>query len=145
MRNKDKISLYIHIPFCVRKCFYCDFLSFPMAECRGIKEKYIQSLIKEIKAISAFTADYSLYTVFIGGGTPSILGDDIRRICDAVNENFNEPVEFTMEVNPGTVVESKLHFDLIPSPKGRTILDRRINSDRDYAKASYIPVDGDDD
>ncbi|MCR5623623.1 MAG: hypothetical protein K6G11_00085, partial [Lachnospiraceae bacterium] len=46
---------------------------------------------------------------------------------------------------PGTVVESKLHFDLIPSPKGRTILDRRINSDRDYAKASYIPVDGDDD
>lgn len=109
MENK-KLSLYIHIPFCVKKCNYCDFLSFPASE--EEQETYVQALLGEIESYrnSAY-AEREILSVFIGGGTPSILAESrIQRICEKVKSVFNKATsdcEFSMEVNPGTVTESK--------------------------------------
>ncbi|MDE6405678.1 MAG: coproporphyrinogen III oxidase, partial [Lachnospiraceae bacterium] len=68
MRN---LSIYIHIPFCVRKCFYCDFLSGPA--CDGEMESYVNLLLQEIKKQSIFYGDHRVVSIFLGGGTPSLL------------------------------------------------------------------------
>ena len=68
---KQAIELYIHIPFCVRKCNYCDFLSFASDE--DTQEKYVSQLINELTFRAALCSDYSVSSVFIGGGTPSII------------------------------------------------------------------------
>jgi oxygen-independent coproporphyrinogen-3 oxidase len=100
------IALYIHIPFCVRKCRYCDFLSFKLSE--DEKEKYLSALLKEF----SFYRDcgYTVKTVFIGGGTPSLLPPfDFLKIGDAVSNTFNTDIsEFTVECNPESLTEDKL-------------------------------------
>lgn len=109
---KKELSLYIHIPFCVRKCAYCDFLSFAAKE--EEKEQYVQALIEEIKGFSQNNMETNkalVVSVFIGGGTPSILeSQQIRRIMDVVFENFqiSSTAEITIEANPGTVTYEKL-------------------------------------
>ena len=108
---KKGLELYVHIPFCVRKCDYCDFLSAP-ADTKT-RQKYVQALICEIKSRKKEFADYEVTTVFVGGGTPSILaGEEIFRIFKALRESFafRENPEITMEVNPGTVTEEKFQF-----------------------------------
>ncbi|MDD3337923.1 MAG: radical SAM family heme chaperone HemW [Lachnospiraceae bacterium] len=100
---KKELGIYVHIPFCVRKCDYCDFLSFPAGE--EAKERYVQALIDEIKSVKAQMQDYEVPTIFLGGGTPSILrANQIRRIMDALAENFtvHKEAEISMEMNPGT-------------------------------------------
>lgn len=100
----DKLSLYIHIPFCERKCFYCDFTSFPRKS-ENI-EKYINYLIKELALYKKKLENYSIGTIFIGGGTPSSIdGHHIYRILEYINNNFNidKESEITIEVNPGTL------------------------------------------
>ncbi len=107
-RNKKELELYIHIPFCKKKCSYCDFLSAPAGD--DVIENYVCALIKEIKAHS-FNEKKMISTVFVGGGTPSVLApEQIRRIFEALRETFvlPEDVEITIEVNPGTVDEGKL-------------------------------------
>jgi coproporphyrinogen III oxidase-like Fe-S oxidoreductase len=82
MSEKKKLELYIHIPFCRRKCLYCDFLSAPADEvtAEGLREQ----LIEEIRMQSKFYPDYQITTIFIGGGTPSILPAQwIANIIDA--------------------------------------------------------------
>lgn len=104
-----KLGLYIHIPFCIRKCSYCDFLSFTASD--QVKEQYVQQLIRELQVRSAAFKDYFLDTVFLGGGTPSVLeGRQIAEIMEAVQGNFKleRNAEITMEMNPGTVNEEKL-------------------------------------
>ena len=99
-------GLYIHIPFCAKKCEYCDFVSFP--GCDGKFEDYVDALIKEMEIYKGAKLD----TVFIGGGTPSVLPSFlIGRICDAVKENFILPlnVEWSIEINPGTVTDEKIN------------------------------------
>lgn len=108
---KKGLELYVHIPFCARKCDYCDFLSAP-ADTKT-RRKYVQALICEIKSRKREFADYEVTTVFVGGGTPSILaGEEISRIFKALRESFafRENPEITMEVNPGTVTEEKFQF-----------------------------------
>ena len=113
-RNKDlkkELELYIHIPFCIRKCAYCDFLSGP-ADDKTI-ECYVGKLIEEIQAHGAGeTMDKNIVTtIFFGGGTPSIFsGSQMRRIMEAVKANFDiaEDAEISMEANPGTVTKEKL-------------------------------------
>lgn len=103
------LELYIHIPFCVKKCAYCDFLSGP-ADADTI-EKYVQALICEIEAVKIKAEKYRVVTVFVGGGTPSVLeGEQIERIFAAVRERFGlgEEDEITIEANPGTVTREKL-------------------------------------
>lgn len=106
---KKSMELYLHIPFCARKCAYCDFLSFPQRE--NVQNQYVDRLIEEITTAGAGFRDTTVCSVFVGGGTPSIIASgQIRRIMDAVRENFNmEPdAEISMEANPGTVTEEKL-------------------------------------
>lgn len=103
-------GLYIHIPFCARKCDYCDFVSF--AGCDAQFERYVDALIREMEKYSGTEID----TVFIGGGTPSVLPPHlISKICDAINANFElaDDVEWTMEINPGTVTPEKINAMLM--------------------------------
>ncbi len=96
-------SLYIHIPFCKRKCLYCDFLSFPDTE--HINE-YFDALIKEINAFDC----KRVKSIFIGGGTPSYVDSGyIVRIMDALSRyNIDSNAEITIEANPGTLDLEKL-------------------------------------
>ena len=99
------MELYIHIPFCRRKCLYCDFLSFPAYD--GQINRYIDTLIRELRDYSGLLCDVS--TVFIGGGTPSIL--DIRQtdlLLKAVAAYSSKAVEWSIECNPGTLDREKL-------------------------------------
>jgi len=102
------LGLYVHIPFCVKKCFYCDFNSFPSDE--DVHKRYIDALLKEIKKLEPYAMDYYLDTIFIGGGTPSILSEDlIEKLCNKIKTSFyiDDDVEWTIECNPGTATLSK--------------------------------------
>ncbi len=102
-----EIGIYIHIPFCKQKCYYCDFISFANKE--KIQEKYVQALIKEIK--NQGKEDVLVTTIYIGGGTPSYINsNNITEILDTIKEKYNvdKNVEITIEVNPGTVNKEKL-------------------------------------
>ncbi len=102
-------EIYIHIPFCVKKCNYCDFLSFKYNE--DIKDKYIDCLCNEIR--HSDMEEVEILTIFIGGGTPSVLEEsDIEKIMITIKSHclLSDDVEITIEVNPGTVTESKAHL-----------------------------------
>lgn len=106
--NKRTMGIYIHIPFCVRKCSYCDFLSFPAGD--DEKEQYVNALIKEIKcaATKQPVKDYTVSTVFFGGGTPSVIQPElICRILETIKSSFSVmgDCEITIECNPGTLNE----------------------------------------
>ena len=109
LSGTDSISLYIHIPFCLRKCRYCDFLSGPQtAEQR---ERYVEALIREIREQDDCPRGTSADTVFFGGGTPSVLSEDqIIRILQALRQTFFilPDAEISLEMNPGTADEKKL-------------------------------------
>lgn len=99
------LGIYIHIPFCAKKCAYCDFLSFSADE--EAKKQYVSALIAQIKKSGGGAAD----SVFIGGGTPSVLdGEDILKIMGALKERFelSADCEATIEINPATVTVQKL-------------------------------------
>lgn len=100
-----EISLYIHIPFCDQKCFYCDFPSFAGKD--NLKDKYIEALIKEIKLK---VNNYRIKTIFIGGGTPSSLAvhqlEELLKVVATLN--LSEELEYTMECNPGSINRDKL-------------------------------------
>ena len=104
-----KLSIYIHIPFCVRKCLYCDFLSAPTE--REVMDRYVNALCREIIKKSSICKEYIITTVFIGGGTPSILsGERIEKIIRTVRENYQMEAgcEISIEANPGTITPDKL-------------------------------------
>ncbi len=96
-------GIYIHIPFCVKKCLYCDFCS---TSDWTMQEAYVTALINDMKKHKGECAD----TVFIGGGTPTVLGEGLLAVIDAVRETFvlSKDYEFTVEANPGTVDVSLL-------------------------------------
>lgn len=105
-------SLYIHIPFCIRKCSYCDFVSY---QCREDSiEKYTEALIHELHSFPALAPSVTvspMKTVYIGGGTPSLLsGGQLTSILLAIKETFDitSDAEITMEANPGTVTQESL-------------------------------------
>jgi len=103
------LSLYIHIPFCVRKCHYCDFLSAPCDE--NTRQNYVEALCREITQRAEDFKDKKVDTIFFGGGTPSILSiEQITRIMSTVREKFQilPKAEISLEMNPGTVERKKL-------------------------------------
>lgn len=107
--GKKPLELYIHIPFCIRKCAYCDFLSAPAAP--EVQEAYVGQLLQEIAASKKLPEDYEVVTVFFGGGTPGILkGELLCSILRALRDRFSvrEDAEITVEANPGTVNRDKL-------------------------------------
>ena len=105
----NELMIYIHIPFCVRKCKYCDFLSFASDE--DTIASYCARLEEEIRQEGRSFLNKQVTSVFVGGGTPSILTkEQIRSLLQAVNESFclSKDCELTMECNPGTLDEEKL-------------------------------------
>lgn len=106
---KKDLGLYIHIPFCVKKCEYCDFLSWNAGE--EERQQYVAALLSEIESYREFAKGYRVSTIFIGGGTPSVLlpkqMEDILQKIYEIFELERRP-EITVEVNPGTVDEEKL-------------------------------------
>jgi len=102
-------GIYLHIPFCVRKCAYCDFVSFPEG---NVPEAYVEALLTELELVArggSYPAAFD--TVFFGGGTPSLLtGEQMQQIMRALKERFDirETAEISMECNPGTATLEKL-------------------------------------
>lgn len=106
----QKIGLYLHIPFCVKKCNYCDFYSL-RKPCGNEIGNYISSLCTHIKRDAHLYNDCEIDTIFIGGGTPSLVDcDDFCRLCDTIKDSFCLPsdLEFTIEANPDTITRDRL-------------------------------------
>ncbi len=112
MKSRRELGIYVHIPFCVRKCDYCDFLSAPAD--RSVQEDYMQALLREISRTAQLlgkkTEDYEVQSVFFGGGTPSAVGESwIVQIMEALYRHFcfSGCPEVTIECNPGTLTKQK--------------------------------------
>ena len=106
---KENLSLYLHIPFCLQKCLYCDFAS--QASTDTEIERYVDALTEEIAHWGQKASAYTVVTLYIGGGTPSILSPQrMRRIFETIFRHFDvsKACEITVECNPGTLTEEKL-------------------------------------
>ena len=105
MITKNKIGIYVHIPFCKKKCDYCDFISY--CGKNDFIEKYVDSVKKEIEHVKIKS---EITTIYIGGGTPSYIDSKfIVQILKKIKEkNVAQDAEITIEVNPGTVTQEKL-------------------------------------
>lgn len=104
-----ELELYLHIPFCERKCAYCDFLSAPAD--LPVRISYIKKLQEEIAYYGAQYGEYQVSSIFFGGGTPTILeGYQLAAILETVKEHFNitTDAEITVECNPGTLTAGKV-------------------------------------
>ena len=102
------LGLYLHIPYCLHKCGYCDFNSHPENQEESIR--YVDALLKELRAYSS--KKYTVPTVFLGGGTPTILlPSQLKQILDTVQQSFNltPDCEITIEANPATLKLQALH------------------------------------
>ncbi len=116
MINTKELSIYIHIPFCVRKCLYCDFLSAPATD--EIIDKYIEVLCNNMKIFFETAHGYKVVSTFIGGGTPSMLNTaQLEKVLNQINKiniinsgdiAMSPEFEFTIECNPGTLSAEKL-------------------------------------
>ena len=109
MKEKE-LGIYIHIPFCKQKCYYCDFVSFSNKE--EYIEKYVETVKREIDSYDL--SNYNITTIYIGGGTPSrIPSEKIQEILEKIKQKISEnqtrweDIEITIELNPGTVEEEK--------------------------------------
>lgn len=108
-KQMQQLELYFHIPFCLKKCNYCDFLSFPCED--TIKSDYMEALIRETKQRAAEYNGYEVVSLFVGGGTPSVANDSqIVKLMETAYSFYHvaETAEVTIEVNPGTVSLQKL-------------------------------------
>lgn len=106
--KERKLELYLHIPFCRQKCQYCDFLSAPSDQ--STQEQYVKALKKEIRKRAEIFHSYSVPSIFIGGGTPSVLpAEALAGILDTVYASFSveKTAEITIECNPGTLNKEK--------------------------------------
>lgn len=105
----ENLELYLHIPFCVRKCAYCDFLSHTPE--KGEIEAYVKALKEEITSYKNIFDSCQVSTIFFGGGTPSLLtAEQMKEILDGVRTHFRleDTAEITMELNPGTATRGNL-------------------------------------
>ncbi len=108
----ERCGLYIHIPFCLRKCNYCDFVSFSYQ--KELADQYLLALFSELKLLSQKYDHPSLDTIYLGGGTPTVLsGEELARIMSVVRDCFKvdpNEVEITSELNPATGVKEELYL-----------------------------------
>lgn len=111
---KKSLGVYVHIPFCVRKCNYCDFLSSNYCNNDVNQNKlardYVNALVREIEIYSEELQEYKVQTIYIGGGTPSCIDSElIAMILENIEELFDvsDSAEITIEVNPGTLLNNK--------------------------------------
>lgn len=109
MMEKRELGLYLHIPFCVQKCLYCDFLSFAGKD--KDRDRYVHRLVDEIHEMAHHIKDKRIRTVYFGGGTPSLLSvGQIQEIMSTLKGYgaWDETKEITMEANPGTLDREKI-------------------------------------
>ena len=108
-RTQQPIAgLYLHLPFCRAKCYYCDFNSRPMRDQQELTQ-YVQALQQDITLSAAPAHDHELISVYFGGGTPSLLSpSQLKRILEGVRRSYalSADAEITLEANPGTVAPS---------------------------------------
>lgn len=107
---KNNIALYLHFPFCVRKCLYCDFCSLGGAD-EGEMQAYTDALLKELREKAKIAQSYCVDTVFLGGGTPSLMPlSALERIFSVISASYSmaDNAEITIEVNPKTADLEKL-------------------------------------
>jgi oxygen-independent coproporphyrinogen-3 oxidase len=107
------LSLYIHLPWCVRKCPYCDFNSHALQQSELPEKAYIDALLKDLEFDSKLVGRRPITSIFFGGGTPSLFsGAAIKRILVAVREQLNctDDIEITLEANPGTVEHDRFEM-----------------------------------
>ena len=107
-----ELGIYVHIPFCRKKCYYCDFISYENKSDEQVKE-YIQKVIQELQKYDL--KKYDVTTIYIGGGTPSFIDEKyIKQLLDELrnklleNKTKFDQIEITIEVNPGTITKQKL-------------------------------------
>lgn len=104
-----KIGLYVHIPFCKSKCYYCDFLSFSKDDKMA---PYVDALVKELVSYGKqINGVHTISSIFIGGGTPTVLSPFLlQQVCETINQYFSleEDLEWTIEANPGTVTDEHI-------------------------------------
>ena len=108
--NKERLGIYIHIPFCKSKCIYCDFVSVTN---QTLIDKYFEYLLKEIEMYKEVLNQFNVVTIYFGGGTPSLVdGLYIEKVVNKIKEynELNKILEFTIEVNPGTINREKLEI-----------------------------------
>lgn len=106
--DEKKLGIYVHIPFCEKKCKYCDFNSVDNAFDK--QTEYLRALIKEIKSLSNSLKDYNIDTIFIGGGTPSFMFKGaIATILSEIKQHYNllKNAEITLECNPNSITYEK--------------------------------------
>lgn len=108
-----EIGVYVHMPFCVKKCYYCDFVSYPNKF--EMQEDYVRKLIEEIEDNKDLLKNNEITTIYIGGGTPSsikpeLIKNVLDKICEFSNIKNKEKIEITIEVNPGTVTKNNLQM-----------------------------------
>lgn len=109
IRNRKRLGIYAHIPFCLKKCYYCDFLSAPVKNEK--MERYFKALQEEIQAYQELALLYSVQSIFFGGGTPTLpCGEWISEVLEQIQRVFlvEEGAEITIECNPETVDKRKL-------------------------------------
>lgn len=111
MNRKKPLGIYVHIPFCVKKCYYCDFLSESSDDM--IKHNYVEAVIKEIDSYKHLMEEYEVGSIFFGGGTPSILEENLlmkllQKIQTVFGLSKDDNLEITVECNPGTLSKKKL-------------------------------------
>lgn len=106
------IGIYIHLPFCQQKCYYCDYLSY--ANCKEAEvEAYLWALVREIKLYRQLLGRIKAKSVYLGGGTPTYLTiEQLTKLFNSLEENFDLPkgIEITVEVNPGFINKEKVSF-----------------------------------
>ncbi|MBR0085094.1 MAG: radical SAM protein, partial [Lachnospiraceae bacterium] len=107
--TRAEIMLYVHFPFCIKKCDYCDFLSFRYDN--ELVKAYLKALGSEIRGRAGSASGRSISSVFFGGGTPSLMtGEEIRGLMELIGEHYKlaDDCEITLEANPGTLSDDKL-------------------------------------
>ena len=152
-----ELSIYLHVPYCVRKCLYCDFLSFPVGRdaaqeeemsyvnyndntIRNSMESYVNLLLQEIKSVSPQYDEYRIISVFFGGGTPSLLPvGEVSRIMETIRQYYRmaENAEVTLEMNPDTVTENKLR-EYIKSGVNRVSIGLQSADDAELTRIGRI-------
>ena len=108
-----ELGIYIHIPFCVKKCDYCDFISYPNKY--DLQEKYIDKLLDEIEDNKDLLLNNDVSTIYIGGGTPSsikpkLIKNVLEKVYEVAKIKDKDKLEITIEVNPGTVTKENLQL-----------------------------------
>ncbi|MBS7526782.1 radical SAM family heme chaperone HemW [Fusibacter paucivorans] len=111
MKANQSIGIYIHVPFCIQKCLYCDFISFSKMK-DDLIEAYFQALSRELSCYAEELAQYSVKSIFFGGGTPSsVNAKHIAGIMQQIKQmaTLTKDAEITLEANPGTLSQEKIN------------------------------------